>query len=225
MKPRASLFAVSFSAGLIALSLTGCSSFPGRSHAGPDASKPVGGKAINILQLRDNVKATRVALNRTTDSLNRIPSAPNAQEAYASFSIELADFKKLSAKTLHDSADVRNRGRDLFAQWDLETRSIANPEIRAIAERRRAALQTSYNEMLPPLLTARADLTGVSSDLSDLQKALSLDLTPAGIAAVKNPIETANRKAAASAGSLDAFAANLDRIAAELPSAAVAPVK
>ncbi|CAM2833463.1 DUF2959 family protein [Rariglobus hedericola] len=224
MKPRTSLFALSFSAGLLALTLTGCSSFSGRS-AGPDATKPVGGKAINLLQLRDNVKATRVSLNRTTDALNRIPTAPNAQEAYASFSLELAAFKKLSAETLQDSADVRNRGRELFTQWDLETQSIKNPDIRAIAEKRRSALSASYNEMITPLITARVDLADVTSDLTDIQKALSLDLTPAGIDAVKKPIDKINRSAKTSANSLDAFADKLDKIVAELPSATVAPVK
>ena len=75
------------------------------------------------------------------------------------------------------------------------------------------------------LLTARADLTEVTNDLGDLQKALALDLTPAGIAAIKGPIEQVNRKAGTSANSLDAFAAELDKIAAALPAPTVAPVK
>ncbi|MET0263027.1 MAG: hypothetical protein ABW223_09030, partial [Rariglobus sp.] len=114
MKPRTSLFALSFSAGLLALSLTGCSTFS-KAPEGPDAAKPVGGKAIDLLQFRDNVKSTRLALNRTTDALNRIPAAPNAQEGYAAYSLELAAFRKLSTQTLQNSADVRNRGRELFA--------------------------------------------------------------------------------------------------------------
>lgn len=225
MKSRTSLFALSFSAGLLALSITGCSSFPGSKSSAPDATKPVGGKAINLLQLRDNVKSTRVALNRTTDALNRIPSAPNALEAYNAFSTEFAAFKKLSDITLKDSASVRNRGKDLFAQWELETNSIKNEEIRAIALQRRNALYTRYDAMITPLITARADLTDVTSDLNDIQKVLALDLTSQGIAAIKNPVEQVNRKASASAVSLDAFAAELDTIAALLPNQTVAPVK
>ncbi len=225
MKPRTSLFALSFSAGLLALSLTGCSSFHGSKSSGPDAAKPVGGKAINLLQLRDNVKSTRVALNRTTDALNRIPSAPNALEAYTAFSTEFSGFKKLSDATLRDSADVRARGNELFAEWEKETTTIKNAEIRAIAEKRRTTLQSGYTAMITPLLAARADLTEVTNDLGDLQKALALDLTPAGIAAIKGPIEQVNRKAGTSANSLDAFAAELDKIAAALPAPTVAPVK
>ena len=110
MKPRASLFALSFSAGLLALSMTGCSSFPRQSATGPDAAKPVGGKAIELLQLRDHVKSTRLALNRTSDALNRVIAAPDTQEAYAAFSTELTAFKKLSAQTLKESGDVIKAG-------------------------------------------------------------------------------------------------------------------
>ena len=225
MKPRASLFALSFSAGLIALSVTGCSSFPGRSSAGPNAAKPVGGKAIALLQLRDHVKSTRLALNRTTDALNRVIGAPNAQEAYAAFSIELGAFRKLSDQILKESADVRNRGRELFAEWDQEAKSIKNPDIRAVAEQRRTTLQSTYDAMTTPLIAARADLTEVASDLTDIQKALALDLTPAGLGAVKKPVDQINRKAVETSKSLDTLAFELDKIALALPAPTLAPVK
>jgi hypothetical protein len=225
MKPRTSLFALSFSAGLMALSLTGCSSFPRGSASGPDATKPVGGKAIQLLQLRDNVKLTRVALNRTTDALNRIPSAPNTQDSYSVFSTELAAFNKLAESTLRDSGDVRNSGKLLFAQWEQEAATIKNADIRTIAEKRRSTLQASYDAMITPLLAARADLTEIRNDLTDIQKALSLDPTAAGIAAIKKPIEQINRKAVATVTSLDTLAVNLDKIAADLPAPTVAPVK
>lgn len=225
MKPRSSLFALSFSAGLMALSMTGCSSFPGGKSSAPDAAKPVGGKAVNLLQLRDSVKSTRVALNRTTDALNRIAGAPDAYESFAAFGKEFATFKKLSDTTLRDSADVRARGNELFAEWQKEAATIKNSEIRAVAEHRRATLRSGYDAMITPLLEARADLTEITNDLADLQKALALDLTPAGISAIKGPVEQATRKAGATAASLDKFSAALDKIAADLPSATVAPVK
>lgn len=224
MPPRTSLFALSFSAGLLALSLTGCSTFE-RKSAPPDASKPVGGKSLDLLQLREGVKSTRLALNRTTDALNRVPSAPNAQEAFVAFGNEFASFKKLAAKTLHDSADVRNNGAFLFAEWEREAKSIKNPEIRAIAEQRRIVMQDAYSAMITPLLAARIGLTEVASDLGDMQKALALDLTPPGVAASAKIIERVDIQAANTAKSLDAFAAQLDRIVAALPTPAVTPLK
>lgn len=224
MKPLTSFFAAAFSVGLLALTLSGCSHFPHR-QAGPDATRPVGGKSLNIIQLRDNVKATRLALNRTTDALNRVPGSTAPQQAYEAFRVALTDFQKLADKTLQESADVRNRGRELFAEWSAETESIKDPEIRTAAEERRTILQDSYNSMLTPLITARADLSQVRSDLTDIQKALALDLTPAGVDVTKNAIDRINREATTSSQSLDAFAAQLDKIANALPAPTVQKVK
>jgi hypothetical protein len=224
MKSRASLFALSFSAGLLALSTTGCSTFS-RTPAAPDASRPVGGKSIDLLQLRETVKSTRVALNRTTDALNRIPAAPTPQEAYTAYSNELASFKKLSSKLLQDSADVRNRGNVLFAEWDRETKSIKNPEIRDVAEKRRLVLQDAYASMITPLLSARLGLTEITSDLTDMQKALSLDLTAPGVSATAKIIERVDIQAANASKSLDALATELDKIVAALPTPTVTPLK
>lgn len=223
MKNR-SLFALSFTAGLLALSLTGCSSFSSNS-TGPDATKPVGGKAINILQVRDDVRSTQVALKRTTEALDRVPSATNAQEAYAAFSTEFAAFKKIADKTLIESAEVRNRGKDLFAQWQMEVQSIKNEDIRAAAEKRHASLQAAYNATLQPLVAARVDLNTVTSDLTDLQKALALDLTPAGIASIKKPLSTIKDSAAASDKSLNAYGDYLDKVISLLPPSTIAPAK
>lgn len=224
MKTRTSLFAFSFSLGLAALALTGCSHLSNRS-VGPDATQPVGGKSMNLLKLRDDVKATRVALNRTTDALNRIPGSPAPREAYAAFSTQLTTFQKLADQTLDRSADVRNRGRELFAEWTAEAQSIKNPEIRSVAEQRRSTLENSYNSMMTPLITARADLTQVRSDLMDIQKALALDLTPAGIDAGKRVIDQVNDSASASVESLDALADELDKIANDLPAPTVREVR
>jgi hypothetical protein len=224
MNPRTSFFAITFSVGLLALTSSGCSTFRNR-HAGPDATHPVGGKSLDLLELRDNVKATRLALDRTTDSLNRIPGSPAPQQAYEAFRTALTDFQKLADKTIKESDTVRERGRELFAEWSAETESINDPQIRTVAEQRRATLQESYNSMLTPLITARSELNKARSDLADIQKALALDLTPAGIDATKESIDRITRGTTTSVESLDTLAARLDKIADALPAATVAEVE
>jgi len=217
MNPR--ILLTLLSAGLFALTFSGCASLNRSSTA--NAVRPIGGKSLDILTLRDDVKATRLALNRTIDALNRIPESPAPDQAYVAFNTELTAFNKLADKTLKESDTVRNNGRELFSEWNAETESIMDPEIRSIAEQRRTTLRESYNSMLSPLLTARSDLNEVRSNLNDLQKALALDLTPDGIDAIKTAFGRIGSKAATSEKSLDAFAAELDNIANSLPPATV----
>ena len=204
-----------------AFATTGCCLFP--KSSAPDATKPVGGKTLNLLQFRNDVQSTRTAVTRTHDALARLPDSPNAQDAYASFSTELAALAKLIEKTSVESAEVRNGGKALFAKWESETRSIKNAEIRAAAESRRANLQATYENMITPLINARANFTPLLSDFTDLQKTLALDLTPAGIKASRPFIAKAGTEADATVQSLDALAAELEKIVAALPPATVAP--
>ena len=225
MKTPVSLLVLSLSGSLLALSITGCSSWSKRTPNGPDASQSVSGKTIDLLQFRENVRSTELSLKNTIDALKRVPSSANSQAAYDKFSAELAVFRKISATTLNDSAVVRNSGNDLFAKWQLEVASIHDPEIRATAEKRRLKLQDSYNSILPPLVFARTDLTQVESTLVDLQKALALDLTPAGLDATKKLIDRAEHEAETSIDSLDNLEDKLDDIADILPPATITPAK
>ncbi len=217
-----SLLAISTLVAVTALGTVGCSSF--RNSSAPDATKPVGGKAINLLQFRNDVQATRTAIARTSDALGRLPDSPNTQDAYASYSTELAALTKLIDKTSRESAEVRNNGKTLFAQWEAEANLIKNPDIKAVADARRLKLQAAYAEMLTPLIEARANFTPLLSDFTDLQKALSLDLTSPGIKAVQPLITKTVASGATTIKSLDALAAELDKIVAVLPAPIVAPV-
>ncbi|HTJ77446.1 MAG TPA: DUF2959 family protein [Rariglobus sp.] len=218
-----SLIRLPLLAVILSLGTTGCAIF--QKSSTPDATKPVGGKALNIIQFRNDVQATRTAISRTTDALGRLSGAPNPQDAYASYNTELTTLSQLIDKTSRESAEVRNSGKALFTEWEKETLSIKNPDIRAVADARRLKLQTAYGEMITPLINARANFTPLLGDLTDLRKAIALDLTPAGIQAVQPLIATVNKEADTTIKSLDALAAKLDNIAAALPPPTVAPAK
>ena len=94
-----------------------------------------------------------------------------------------------------------------------------------MAEERRAVLQEAYASMITPLLSARIGLTETTSDLTDMQKALALDLTGPGVAATAKIIERVDIQCANTAKSLDALAKELDKIVAALPAPTVTPIK
>ena len=215
------LLAATLLVAMTAFGTVGCACF--RKSSPPDATKPVGGKTVNLLQFRNDVQSTRTAVNRTHDALARLPDSPNAQDAYAAYSTELAALAKLIDKTSLESAEVRNGGKELFAKWEAETQSIKNADIRAVADARRLDLQAAYQNMITPLINARANFTPLLSDFTDLQKALALDLTPTGIKAARPLITKVGAASDTTVKSLDALAAELDKIVAALPPATVAP--
>lgn len=204
-------------AGLLILSLFITLSFSGCSSTRSKSSKTANNKAVSMTQLSEDLRATRASLNRTTDALNRIQAAPNALGEYNNYAKELNGLYKLSANSLINSENVRETGNNFFSYWEQETQSLQIPEVREIADKRRTSVQSSFYALSTPVATARTQLTDVTTMLTDLRKALSLDLSASGISSLSKQTEKAAVQSAELATSLDSLATEFDKIAIALP--------
>ena len=212
-------------AGLLVLSLLGTLPFSGCSSPRSKSSQTATIKTPSMAQLRDDLRATRSSLNRTTEALNRIPASSNALVEYNNYAKELSALQRLSANSLLNSDNTRDIGNTFFTYWEQETQSIQVPEVREIADQRRTSVQSSFNALSTPLAAARTHLTEVTTLLTDLRKALSLDLAAAGIAALRKQTEKATTQSADLAVSLETLATEVDKIANALPHPAPASAK
>jgi hypothetical protein len=97
--------------------------------------------------------------------------------------------------------------------------------VREIADQRRTSVQAAYNALATPLAAARTRLTDVTTLLTDLRKALALDLSSAGISGLHKQTEKAIVQSAELATSLDNLATEVDKIANALPRPAPAAAK
>ncbi|MCS6245766.1 MAG: DUF2959 family protein [Opitutus sp.] len=212
-------------AGLLVFSLLGSLPFSGCRSTPAKSNQAEINKAASMTQLRDDLRATRASLNRTTEALNRIQAAPNALGEYNNYSKELNVLQKHSANSLINANNVRETGATFFSYWEQETQSIQVAEVREIADQRRTSVQSSFNALSTPLAAARTRLTEVTTMLTDLRKALSLDLTAAGISSLRKQTEKATAQSAELATSLDSLATEVDKIANALPRPAPAAAK
>jgi len=212
-------------AGLLVLSLLGPLPFSGCSSTRSKSSQTATIKSPSMAQLRDDLRAIRSSLNRTTEALNRIPASSNALGEYNNYAKELSALQKLSANSLLNSDNMRDIGNTFFTYWEQETQSIQVPEVREIADQRRNSVQASYNALATPLAAARTRLTDITSLLTDLRKALALDLSAAGISGLHKQTEKATAQSAELAASLENLATEVDKISNALPRPAPAAAK
>jgi hypothetical protein len=91
------------------------------------------------------------------------------------------------------AAEVRAEGAAYFANWDKETAQIQNPDIRSRSEARKADVYARFEAMMQHYDTANASFQPFLSDLHDVEKYLSTDLTADGLAAIKDPAAKATR--------------------------------
>ena len=225
MKTPIPTISTSLAAGLLVVALLGTLPFSGCKSPPAKSSQTESNKAASMTQLSAELRATRASLTRTTEALNRIHCSPSALSEYNYYSKELSALQKLSANALINADDLREAGTTFFAYWEQETQSILVPEVREIADQRRTSVQSSFNALSTPLAAARTRLTEVTTMLTDLRKALSLDLTAAGISALRKQTDKATAQAAELATSLDSLATEVDKISNALPRPTPAAVK
>jgi hypothetical protein len=116
---------------------------------------------------------------------------------------------------------MKERGDAYFAQWQKELADVKNPEIQKLAMERKAKMSETFDnikKVYEPLMT---QFDPWLSDLKDLQKYLSNDLTMAGVDAAKGLITKATSNGVEVQKSMDALVAELNTVAAAITPAKV----
>jgi chorismate synthase len=101
-----------------------------------------------------------------------------------------------SAKDLASKAgEMKAQGADYFAKWDKESAQIQNEDIRGRSETRRNEVASRFNRMSEQYDQAKTAFRPFLSDLRDVQKFLSTDLTAGGLAAIRDTAAKATKDA------------------------------
>jgi hypothetical protein len=120
---------------------------------------------------------------------------------------------------------MQEKGQAYFTQWEAELAQVANPEIRALAEQRKAKLRESFDNVKKYTEPLKAQFDPWMSNLKDLDKYLGNDLTIAGVEAAKPLFTKTQEEGIEVQKSMDGLMAELNTIAATITPAKVAEKK
>ena len=112
---------------------------------------------------------------------------------------------------------VNEQGNKFFLEWDNEIALITNEDIRQRMETRKTNLLGSFSRIDASMQQAEAAYGTFMSDLRDVERFLSIDLTPGGIAAVSDTIQKTNADSATLQKQIEAVIEELARVAPEMP--------
>jgi hypothetical protein len=90
---------------------------------------------------------------------------------------------------------MKSQGKDYFARWDKESAQIQNEDIRTRSETRRNEVASRFDRISEQYDETRTAFRPFMSDLRDVQKFLSTDLTTDGLAAIKDSAAKATQDA------------------------------
>jgi hypothetical protein len=205
---------------LAALGVAGLMALDGSraSAAGYKLADKVG---AGIADFRDEIVDVKKAVDTTLASLDRIvaEASVDPRKAFKEFDKSVPKIDSEAAKARKRAEQMKERGKEYFSQWEKDLEGVNDPEIRKLAQERKAKLQTTFDNIKTTLEPAREQFNAWLINLKDVQKYLSQDLTINGIDAAKDLIAKSKKDGMAVQQTLDKVIAELNTIVATITPA------
>ena len=200
-----------------ALLLNGCGSTKGYKQADKTGA--------GIASFRDEIGKGKEAIDATMKGLSDIAASANTdpRKAFEQFSKAVSNLESTANKIKSRSESMKEKGNTYFTQWEQELAQVSNPEIRALAEQRKAKLRETFDNVKKYTEPLKAQFDPWMSNLKDLEKYLGNDLTIAGVDAAKPLFTKTTDEGVEVQKSMDGLMAELNTIAATITPSKVEP--
>jgi Protein of unknown function (DUF2959) len=174
-----------------------------------------------IAEFRAEIVNGKKAIDATMKSLGDIAATANTnpRKAFEQYSKDVAQLESTAEKVRKRGEAMKAEGQAYFKQWEQQLATMTNPDIRSLAEKQKAKLQATFDSIRKYTEPLRAQFGPWMSDLKDLQKYLSNDLTISGVDAAKSLFTKTTTEGLEVQKSMDALVAELNTVSATLTPA------
>jgi len=173
-----------------------------------------------IGELRSDATAGKTQLKTTITSMDQIEKSASGdlKPLYDSFKKEVANLESLASKARSNGQAMREKGAAYFKTWEEQLGTMTNEDIKKRSEERRKELNALYAELTKSMDACRTSYDKLSANLTDITKALELDLSMNGVKNLSSPMKSARSNATDVEKSINAVEKNLDALAKEMSS-------
>jgi hypothetical protein len=175
----------------------------------------------SIADFRDEVVDVKKEVDSTLASLDSIVAQAtiDPRKAFKEFDKGVPKIDSAANKAKKRANDMREKGKDYFDKWEKEMAGVNDPEVRKLAEERKVKLQATFGTIKSAMEPVRDQFNTWLTDLKDLQKYLSNDLTIGGIDAAKELIAKNKSEGLLVQASLDKVIAEMNTVVATITPA------
>jgi chromosome segregation ATPase len=197
---------------LLALALT-----PAPLALAADSAEKAAMVKERIQNLRQECAQTRNQVTLTLESLSRLTvQGVELRPQFEKYKADLAKMEDKARSSRERAVSMKEKGQAFFSEWEQQTKTIQNEDIRKEAEKRLAKRRKSYGKILSAMEDAREQLVPFMSDLNDVRKLLESELSASTVGSTKSLIRQANWHGEDVRDSLTDVEKELDRVSAEL---------
>jgi hypothetical protein len=178
-------------------------------------------KTSNSIQDVDTeLKKMIVQIDLTAKSLDSLVGAakPDLKKSFKSYDNNLDKLEHEGKRVLKRMEEMKAHSKEYFAEWDKDGAAYKNPEISSLSEERRVKLAEIYARVPASDVGIKSHYLSYLSNLKEIKKYLSNDLTPSGIETINPVAKKAVQDMDALKTSLQPVIVALDEIKAELYS-------
>ena len=152
------------------------------------------------------------------DALSALASGgeANLTKNYNTFTKQVSGLNKTREAVKARAEDVTARREAYLAEWQKKSQEVTNPEIQAHMQQRAEQVKAVMESLAPAGDALREAFPPFFSDLNDVQKMLSVDLSPQGVAAAKPIAEKVVANGNIIIKSLDTYITTLTQVRDQL---------
>lgn len=172
----------------------------------------------SIKEVDSEMRKMIVQIDVTAASLDSLVNAGNTdlKKPFNKYSDNLAKLESEGKKVIKRVEEMKLRSKEYFGEWEKQGDTFTNQEIRELSEQRRSHLAELYARVPAAGAGIKGTYNAYLTDLKEIQKYLSNDLTPKGIEAITPAATKSVQNLDALKMSLQPVIAALDDIKAEL---------
>lgn len=187
----------------------GCSSDSGRSEASKGAIEGLRGTREELVKAKADVQ-------QANEALDKLGSGKKIEQTFGQYTSAVTKVRAAGDRAREKGADMRARQRQYVDNWEREMAATSNPELKAGAAQRRDAVRGDFGRVMLAAQAVTDSYRPYVSHLEDIRRALSNDLTPAGLAPAKPVIAKAKQEGQALLQNIDGLIAQLDAMAGNM---------
>jgi DNA repair ATPase RecN len=140
----------------------------------------------SIKDVDSEIRKMIVQIDVTAASLDTVvtPGQANLKKSFDTYSDNVDKLDKEGKKVLKRVEEMKSRSKEYFAEWEKEGDAFTNSEIRELSAERRNKLAEIYARVPAAGYGVKGNYNAYLTDLKEIQKYLSTDLTPEGVVAI-----------------------------------------
>jgi hypothetical protein len=183
-------------AGLL-LAMVGCSTLALLTGCETDGFKKGDSAARSYRDASWEVQAESRTLDSTIASLNSLVNQPAAdlKPQFERFDQCLYQLEHAAERNEHAAVRIAARNAEYLDAWNKELSTMSFEAVRARSEARKTEVSGHFDAVNRRYSEARSTTEPLIDYLNDIRRALSTDLTPAGLESIKPIVSNANANA------------------------------